>query len=120
MGWMSAGVAGRPNPNGGAGAGWTAWAAASAGTNTTEPRSRDARPARRSGVCLRVDIGYLPIGRDLPALDAVVVVDRVLAARVDQLRARRLHIARLVVRPALQDRFAASPGPWEPEARMRD
>src|SRR5262245_22291604 len=108
---MSAGVAGRPNPNGGADAGCSAWAGASTGSNTTDTRSKHPRLARRDGVFLRVDIGYLPLGADLPALDAVVVIDRARAAHIDQLRARRLDIAGLVISPALQDGLVTSPAP---------
>src|SRR6266849_5478290 len=65
---------------------------------------------------LDVDIVDVPVGRHLPALDGVVVVDRVHAADLDQLGERRLHITGLVGAPRLENGLAPIPPPVEPEA----
>src|SRR5712691_10022681 len=65
---------------------------------------------------LGVDIVDAPVGRHFPALDAVVVVDRVQAADLDQLGERRLHITGLIGAPRLENGLAPIPAPVEPEA----
>src|SRR3954470_20961826 len=56
------------------------------------------KPNRVSGV----DMTHLPIGRDVPGLDAIEVVEGVDPARFDQLRPRGLDVAGLINSPALQ------------------
>src|SRR4029079_5828067 len=80
---------------------------------TSEPRS------------VLVDIGDLPVARDLPALDRVPVVDRaerhVEAAQCDELAERRLHVAGVVDGAALQHgRAPAVPPPGKAEARVAE
>src|SRR5882724_918540 len=67
---------------------------------------------------LDVDIVDVPVSRHLPALNSVVVVDRVHAANLDQLGERRLHITGLVGAPRLENGLAPIPPPVETEARV--
>src|SRR5438034_107419 len=76
----------------------------------------------------RVDMLHLPVAVDSPARGTVVVLadERgdgpnvlALATLGHDLRARRLHVSRLVPRAALQDRRAAVPAPWNAEAGER-
>src|SRR5689334_10760932 len=69
------------------------------------------KPKRCSGVA----IADLSIGGHRPRLDAVVVIEGMRAAHGDQLVSRRLDVAGLVDRPALQARRFAVPHPGEAE-----
>src|SRR5205807_10625372 len=73
----------------------------------------------------RVDMLHLAAAVDSPARRPVVVLadERgdgpnvlALATLANDLRARRLHVSRLVPRAALQDRGTAVPAPWNAEA----
>src|SRR5919204_6680363 len=75
-------------------------------------------PINSHSLC--VDIVDAPVSRHLPALDGVVVVDRVQAADPDQLGQRRLHIAGLIGAPRLEDGLAPIPSPVEAEASVRE
>src|SRR5215213_1951898 len=87
-----------------------------------------SQPAICSGVAgcpkpkcpLGVDIAHLPIGRDSPGLDGVVVIEGVDPARLDELRDRRLHVAGLVDGPTLELGRLAVPRPGQAEARPGD
>src|SRR6056297_2731924 len=65
------------------------------------------------------DILCLPIGPHPPCLNTVVVIDRVFAAHLAQLRLGGLDIAGVVHRPALQQHLLAVPIGVEIEARER-
>src|SRR6056297_839596 len=100
----SSGSAGRPSPYSPA--------------QTAVAVALTVRPATR--VNLRnLDIFRLPAGPHPPCLDTVVVIDRVLAAHLAQLRLGGLDIAGLVHRPALQQHFIAVPIGVEIEAGER-
>src|SRR5687768_9469256 len=105
--WTSSAVGGRPTPYVGN------WAAA--GQTPAATRSITMPMACRS---LDVDIVHAPVGRHLPALDGVVVINRVQAAHLDQGGQRRLDVAGLVGAPRLEDGLAPVPWPVEPEARV--
>src|SRR6266545_1548652 len=55
------------------------------------------------------------VGFDLPGLDRVVVIDRVRAALLSQLRNRRLHVTGLVDDAGCDQRRAAVPAPGQGE-----
>src|SRR5205085_10510010 len=71
-----------------------------------------------------MDIGHLPVARDVPGLNRVEVIDRaertVEAAQRDELPEGGLHVTGLVDAPALKHRVLAIPGPGKPEARVAD
>src|SRR5690349_10000445 len=63
------------------------------------------------------NIGYAPVGFDRPGLDRVVVIALLGHVLRKPCRARGLHPAFLVDRPALQQSALAVPLPRQPEAR---
>src|SRR6478672_411528 len=65
------------------------------------------------------DILDLTIGLHMPGLDAIVVVDRIDAADLAQLRLARLHIAGLVLDARLQQQRLTVPVELVIEARQR-
>src|SRR5262245_39909724 len=69
-----------------------------------------------AAINLYVDIADLPRSRDVPALDRVVVIAVVRAARADQCRAGGLNRTGVVDRAAHQHARAAVPAPRHPEA----
>src|SRR5258706_7704629 len=111
---------GRPAPLGPMLMSHAAMSAADTGTPRCGPCCATAQALASSAIAtataLHVDIADLPRCRDVPALDRVVVVPVIRAAVGDELRARRLHVARLVRRAAHQHARAAVPAPRQPEA----
>src|SRR5690348_1102706 len=82
------------------------------------PNSAAAAPTV-SKRALRKDIADLPAGRDVPSLNAVVVVVLAFAVLAHEARTRRLHRAGIVDRAAHEHRGASAPTPWQPKARER-
>src|SRR5262249_952252 len=75
---------------------------------------------------LSIDMAHLAVGIDSPARDQVAVLHRECGhigrtsgstALSDECLSRRLHIAGLVGRTALQDHRTSVPVPWRAEAR---
>src|SRR5262249_57187253 len=93
--------------------------ASSTATRTSRTMEVDCRMADASPI-LRLHIGHLPVHGHVPANDAVEHLAEVGSARRDQLGARGLDVAGLVGRPALEDRLAAIPNPWETKAGVAD
>src|SRR4029453_4025279 len=87
----------------------SAWEAAI--HDTTKSIARSPRPR------LRVDILDAPVGQHLPALDGIVVIDRVQAPDLDQFSQRRLDVAGLVGAPRLENGLAPVPSPVKGQAR---
>src|SRR5262245_55685053 len=103
------GVGARPTPKPGDCA-WSACAAISA-TKTAAAIVKRLRA---------VAIADLSVRRDLPRLDAVVVILRVHPADLDQFGKRRLRVAGVVRAARGDERLLAVPLPREPEARVRN
>src|ERR1041385_3974147 len=79
-----------------------------------------AGTAAASSIALKnLDIAHFAARLDAPGLDRVVVVDGARSAHFAQLADRRLHVARVVHRPRLQERSLAVPGPVDAETRER-
>src|SRR5262249_12519493 len=74
-----------------------------------------ASPAATAAVALHVDIADLSRRAHVPALDRVVVIAIVRAARRHQRGAGRLHRAGLVDRAAREHARAPAPAPRQPE-----
>src|SRR6185312_14151612 len=66
-----------------------------------------------------LNIEDLPVRLDLPALDRIVVVDRVGAAFFPELRHRRLHKAGLINDPGLDQGRPTVPAPFQSEFGQR-
>jgi hypothetical protein len=72
-----------------------------------------------------MDIAYAPIARDLPALDGIEMINRteltaIEAAHGDQLLEGGLHVARLILAAALEDRSLPVPPPGIAKTRVAD
>src|SRR5208282_613718 len=100
---------GRPIPSGP----WSPACAEKAATRTA--------PARRASlpVSLRIGVRDLAIAGHPPTLDAIVVVDGPGPSNLYELRSRRLDVACLIDRAALDDDLPSVPLPREPKSRVR-
>src|SRR6185369_6202539 len=82
------------------------------------PAAARSIPSAVTSRSLYVDIVDAAIGRHLPALDGIVVVDRVQAADLGQFGERRLEIAGFIDAPRLENDRAPIPAPVESEASV--
>src|SRR5262245_46660477 len=71
--------------------------------------------AAAASLTSNIDVAHCAALRDVPALDRVVVIAELRAARGDQRRTSRLHRARLVDGAAHQHARASVPTPWHAE-----
>src|SRR3954453_5951758 len=76
----------------------------------------DSRIASAMPQVSRERIGHLAVGRDAPGPDRVVVVEKILTTHREQFGERRLHIAGLIDRTALDHGRLAVPPPGQTEA----
>src|SRR4051794_24358242 len=105
---ISSGSAGRPNPI------FAGFSAALAVAIARTPITTNA-----TGLLAELDILDLAIAAHQPALDAVIVVDRVDAANLAQFLFARLHIAGGIDGARLHHQFLAVPIEVEIKARHR-